>query len=90
MWTNVYTTTRIRIEDEGLDGLSPNPRASADYAMTRATFRALLICCKSYRVEYDDFYEALDESLQRPETPSHFAAGSGNGATLRQQCHPGQ
>ena len=43
------------------------------YATTRAILRALLIGREIYGVDYDGFYESLEELFVRPETASHFA-----------------
>jgi hypothetical protein len=43
------------------------------YATTRAVLRALLVGRQIYGVDYDGFYESLDELFDRPETAAHFA-----------------
>jgi hypothetical protein len=43
------------------------------YATTRAVLRALLIGREIYGVDYDGFYETLEELFVRPETAPHFA-----------------
>jgi hypothetical protein len=43
------------------------------YATTRAILRALLIARQIYGVDYDGFYDSLNQLFRRPETEAHFA-----------------